>query len=201
MLVRHESEGHAGLDVQNVSKTKSSYLMLLILFACILTACHKQTVDRYTVTKNNVVYTVDTINQTITGNKYVYEYKIQGNQYTITYPDGASFIWTQDENTGYGGASLDMSTDDVILGTTLAEILREGPAGAFGKSTHTSVKNIWFILILGAIGIGNVSSPKTGWYLRYGWKYKNAEPSDDAILFQRIGGIICLIIAVIYIFI
>lgn len=43
-------------------------------------------------------------------------------------------------------------------------------------------------LIALIIGVVNIASPETAWYLSDGWKYKDAEPSDEALLLTRVGG-------------
>jgi hypothetical protein len=43
-----------------------------------------------------------------------------------------------------------------------------------------------------AIGIANVLFPRTFWYLSEGWKFKNSEPSDTALVIIRVIG--CFII-------
>ena len=53
---------------------------------------------------------------------------------------------------------------------------------------------ISFILI--AVGVFCIAAPKDAWYLQRGWQFKNAEPSDEAIKFTRISGVIVIIIAI-----
>lgn len=43
-------------------------------------------------------------------------------------------------------------------------------------------------LIALIIGVVNIASPETAWYLSDGWKYKDAEPTDEALLLTRVGG-------------
>lgn len=52
-------------------------------------------------------------------------------------------------------------------------------------------------VILLVIGIVNTAAPRFVWYLKDGWKFKDAEPSDDAISLTRAGGIIAIIIGLI----
>lgn len=52
-------------------------------------------------------------------------------------------------------------------------------------------------VILLVIGIVNTAAPRFAWYLKDGWKFKDAEPSDDAISLTRAGGIIAIIIGLI----
>jgi hypothetical protein len=51
---------------------------------------------------------------------------------------------------------------------------------------------ILFILF----GALNVLFPKAAWYMKYGWQFKNAEPSQAALIAARVGGIIAIIIGI-----
>lgn len=53
------------------------------------------------------------------------------------------------------------------------------------------------IMIVGSIV--SVLSPRTMWYLSEGWKYKNVEPSDTALVMMRIGGVLGVIFGIIFI--
>ncbi|MCL2313478.1 MAG: hypothetical protein FWC41_13560 [Firmicutes bacterium] len=55
------------------------------------------------------------------------------------------------------------------------------------------------IIIIG-IGVLSLVSPETAWKIGYGWRYKNAEPSDFALIFYRIIGVVLIILAVILFF-
>jgi hypothetical protein len=39
-----------------------------------------------------------------------------------------------------------------------------------------------------AIGIANLLFPRTFWYLSEGWKFKNSEPSNTALVIIRVIG-------------
>jgi uncharacterized membrane protein len=45
-------------------------------------------------------------------------------------------------------------------------------------------------------GIANIIFPKFAWYMRTGWQFKSAEPSDLAIITIRIGGVIAIVIGI-----
>ncbi|GMK37369.1 hypothetical protein PCCS19_04220 [Paenibacillus sp. CCS19] len=49
-----------------------------------------------------------------------------------------------------------------------------------------------FIFII--IGVLNIAFPRAGWYMKYGWQFKNAEPSEAAMIMARVGGVIGVII-------
>ena len=53
--------------------------------------------------------------------------------------------------------------------------------------------------ILCVLSVFSVASPHTAWYWSYGWRYKNAEPSDLALTAERIGGVIAIVVGVLLI--
>jgi hypothetical protein len=61
-----------------------------------------------------------------------------------------------------------------------------------------SMAFIAFLLFV--LGLINIFAPYVGWYMTEGWKFKDAEPSDAALLLYRIGGVIGVIVSI-YIFI
>lgn len=56
--------------------------------------------------------------------------------------------------------------------------------------------HILFGLFCIIVGLINAISPKTGWYLGKGWKYKDLEPSDAALRWGRVGGVITILIGI-----
>ena len=55
-------------------------------------------------------------------------------------------------------------------------------------------------LICIVCGVINVVSPETGWYLSHGWQYRDAEPSDGALLWGRVGGVIAILLGILICF-
>ncbi|NLY85974.1 MAG: hypothetical protein GX077_06455 [Tissierellia bacterium] len=49
-----------------------------------------------------------------------------------------------------------------------------------------------FFLVI--IGLFNLLAPRAAWYLEIGWKIKDSEPSDGAIIIHRVFGAILLAI-------
>jgi hypothetical protein len=49
-----------------------------------------------------------------------------------------------------------------------------------------------FPVIFIIIGALNVMYPRVSWYMKSGWQFKNAEPSDLALIMIRISGIIAI---------
>lgn len=52
------------------------------------------------------------------------------------------------------------------------------------------------IVALLIFGIICVASPETAWQLTKGWQYKDAEPSDAALIYMRVIGVAQIIFAI-----
>jgi len=68
---------------------------------------------------------------------------------------------------------------------------RRGGSGSFGR----------ILLGLVVIGVGMLVTafPEGAWYLTHGWRFQNAEPSDAALIFERFGGIVTVIVGIVMI--
>ena len=51
-----------------------------------------------------------------------------------------------------------------------------------------------FVIIM--IGVVSILVPEGMWQLYEGWKFKDAEPSDLALVMHRIGGVLLMVMAV-----
>ena len=56
-------------------------------------------------------------------------------------------------------------------------------------------------LLLIALGIWGAAAPRSVWYLSYGWRFKNAEPSEAALLAERLGGGVAVVVGIILCFV
>lgn len=171
-------------------------MLILILMVC-LCACASAE-PTYTITKDNVDYVVDTENKTISDGIYTYQYEFSGNSSSydvdITYPDGSIYWFTMSGNSGHGGWSDDYDEKRYIDGDTLCDVLLEK------APKESKPGKIFAVVLLAALGVFNVVSPYSAWYLEYGWRYKNAEPSDMALGMNRVGGVIAVIAAILVLF-
>lgn len=176
---------------------KLQVLMVLTLIAISLCACSSISTT-YTVEQDGITYVVDTINSTIFDGGNTYQYSFSGNyssyKVDITYPDGSTYWRQQQGSSGHGGWSDNYDENRYIAGDVLCDVLEE-------KAPKESNPDNFFIAIfLSGIGIFNIISPYTAWYLQYGWRYKDAEPSDVALTMNRILGGVAIIMAVIIFF-
>lgn len=166
-----------------------------ILFALLLTltlcSCAEQETT-YTVNKNGTDFYVDTTQQTISDGTHTYRYKFSGDadsfSATITFPDGSSYWWQQTDGSGSGGWSGDYVDGKYASANTLIDVLQENAPKRTNPNATTAA------LLLMALGLFEAVFPKATWYLGYGWRYKDAEPSDAALLFSRLGGIAATVI-------
>ena len=180
-------------------KRRFIWLLTVLLMLALLCACAETktaSTEPYTVGS----YAVTPINEksgTITDgtNTYSYRYRTSGSGYsvTFTYPDGETYTWTENGNTGSGSTSLNFDLEKYPSGMELNGVLmRTRPA-------EKKEKPVAVILVLLLIGVFNTAWPMGAWYLEIGWKFRDAEPSDAALGWNRAAGVLALIVAVILI--
>ena len=182
-------------------------LLLLVVMVITLSAC--STSPRGTALQavehngNNVMLTFDYDEKTITAsNKWndtgeanaVYRYEYDGGNITITYPNGATWI---ESPTSTGAAiSWDDNYDPqrYIEGDVLARYLEE----AHRPRSREGIVGIGFAcLIMATVGVVMFAVPEELIEMKYGWRFKNAEPTEFAVWEVRIGGIIVVVVAVV----
>lgn len=184
---------------------------LVFLLAALLSisACDCASSGRssaYTVARNGTEYTVDWENGTISDGDNAYQFTFSGSSsgynIRITYPDGSTYSWNMQRSggTGFGsgGGSADYDANRYVGGDVLCDILE---SGAPAPSKEFTPGKVLVVIILLGIGLFNILSPQTAWYLSEGWKFRDAEPSDLALGLARAGGAACCLIGVILIFV
>ena len=173
---------------------KRGILLCILALLLLLTACGSGNGENAQVFKKDG-YTVDQENRTITSGADVYTYTVSGNgsisEITITYPNGATYFWQWNGNSGHGGWSDDFDPVRYADGDPLMDLIHFQP-----EPERSGVPGAVIFLLL-AIGAFHLAAPRTAWYLSYGWRFKGAEPSDAALVLGRAGGVIAVIIALI----
>lgn len=171
-------------------------LFLSVLLVLSLCACSPESSASYTVEKNWGTLTVDTENHTISSGGNTYRYSSTGGsshyRVEIIYPDGSA--WYQESVDGISHSigwsdDYDPGSGKYLGGDVLFEAIRE-KAQAKWKSPLPS-------LLLLCAGIFSLASPRSVWYLGYGWHFKDSEPSDLALFANRAAGAVAIIAAVI----
>lgn len=162
--------------------------LLLSLVAALFLGC-AATPTSYTVLHGDAKFTVNTELGTISDELYTYLYEIDGSgssrSVTITYPDGSTY-WSSGS---VGGWSNGYRPDRYADGDTLLAVLEQS-----APKEYTGKPILGLLLI--ALGLWYVLSPHSAWYLSYGWRYKDAEPSDTALVVARISGILVILFGI-----
>ena len=178
-------------------------IIISILILLSLTGCGNDTVTvvergSYFVTVNGEELTVDPINQTITAeNGDVYTYTMTDESVTFTYPNGYEYFWNFTSGIGYGGLS-DTPDGYRYLDYMELEAALDQEIEAVRPSKKSRPGHIFFACFCFLIGGLNLAFPYAGWYLKYGWRYKDAEPSDAALVLNRVLGGIIVIAGIIF---
>ena len=186
-------------------KRTISVFALLLAAAMLLAGCKKEPLPMvYTVYSYGAPYTIDTEGRTISDGTYTYgyEYAASGSSVSFTYPDGNVYsAGIQSANSsGAGGLSAGSVSADYDYSSGYTDPLSLCYALASPrepKGAASSGANPLLALLLCCVGIFNLAAPKASWYLSYGWRFKDAEPSDAYMALARIGGGIAVVIGVI----
>lgn len=135
--------------------------------------------------------------------EYRYEFSGDREDYRceIRFPDGTGWYWNQNaDGFGSGGGSWydthmlsSPYPDPDILCEVIVELEAAPAGGGIGGRLIPA-------MILAALGLFELLKPRTAWYLSYGWRYKNAEPSDIALGVGRASGVVILICAAVLLF-
>ena len=167
------------------------FAMVILLLVSFCGCAQQEQV--YTIDRNGTQFLVDTENRTISDGSHTYHYMLSytasSSSVTITYPNGSSFYDTVVKGgSGSSGWSDDYKADAYASGWTLSAVVRQ----TIPKPEPTG--KIIAGLILIALSIVEIAFPQGLWYLRYGWHFKNAEPSDGALAAVRVGGVVGIIL-------
>lgn len=184
-------------------KRTMAIFALILAAAMLLAGCKKEPLPKvYTVYSYGAPYTIDTESRTISDGTYTYgyEYAASGSRVSFTYPDGNVYsAGIQSANSsGAGGLSAGSVSADYDYNSGYTDPLTLYRALTSPRETErASDTNPLVALLLCGVGIFNLAAPKASWYLSYGWRFKDAEPSDAYMALARIGGGIAIVIGVI----
>ena len=134
---------------------------------------------------------------------YRFSYETDGT-FNIIYPDG--YVHT---HRNAQGAMLDWTGEKspeelgYINAIFLAEAVNEAvmnPIGINNANARTKEVPLIASLLIIAVGIWQTCSPKSMWWLSKGWLYKNAEPSDMALIMYGFGGVVIVFVGIMSLF-
>ena len=174
-------------------------LLPILILALVLSGCGKQSLEPYTYTFSRddqvITLTVNPETRTILDGTDVYDYVTEKRgsitSYVITYPNGVTYHWTATEHGGAGGWSDDYNETAYISGNILVYAIEEGTP----REKQGNFALGLLIILLGGV---NALFPSIPIYLKYGWRFENAEPSEAYLLVTRIGGILAVIVGLVW---
>ena len=184
-------------------------LVCLTLLCCLfLTACGRNAPkEPYEGYYNGSTYVVDEADGTVTmdGNTYTYTLSVtpgQSARLKLTYPDGT---WSsRSGRVGAQGVVYITGTDstgfehgrylscDALWHALDVDERIEGNSGGAGY--------MLLGVVLVGLGVFQFVSPETMWKFNWGWRYKNAEPSDLALNMGMLSGALSVVLGIILFF-
>lgn len=177
---------------------KITVIILYLVLVLSLVGCSREQIPEHnikTFSKNGAVYTIDTEKCIIQDNQNTYSYVFGASGTTIIYADGQSFSWKESNGMEISSTSLNFDYSTHVDPLILLEVIKD----AYHTNNKINIEDAGIGIILLMIGITDAAWPEKIWLLNWGWRYKNAEPSELAIGIYRVGGIIAVVIGLILI--
>lgn len=149
---------------------------------------------------NGVTYVLDEKAQTIAVNGHVLRYTYEDGGTQIIYPNGAEYCST-DGNWVWRNAPSDMVMNNGMPYADCYDVCILVPKPEQEKDYGPLVGAILIDMAFIGLGIWVASRPYDHWNWRYGWRYKDAQPSDEALgriaalgICQIVMGVIVIIV-------
>lgn len=176
---------------------KKTMLIFALVAVLLLAACSPAAELSATreVEKNGRIFTIDAENRTITQGNDVYAYQDDGSTFSVVYPNGASWYYAYEGAFQTSGWSNDYDSLRYVEGDVLMELIL-GDTGA-KRSESVSGGLIFLSLLFWAMGLFALLAPNAAWFVNRGWWFRNAEPSDSAIIVTRISGAAMIILGIV----
>lgn len=124
--------------------------------------------------------------------KVFFEEHSNGYRYEVEFENGKTFFYDKTGNTGVGGGSEELTKEEMDLAEEAMDKYEQLHGNA-ATSNNSSSGNLIGIVII-SFGLLGAISPHTAWYLEIGWKLREAEPSELALIVNRVGGILTSIV-------
>lgn len=164
---------------------KPCFLGVIVIFLCVtLWGCGSEIRGD----DHGTQYTINKLDQSITYGNLRYDYEYNENSRMITLSHNGNVQYYRMEGQGIVGSGDTLGTSNVafVLYKELNKNKRCGENLLLGS----------IFIILGFI---NWAEPALAWHLSEGWKYRDVEPSDTALAMTRVGGIIGVIVGIIFV--
>ena len=177
-----------------MKRTIAMFLIAVLLLS--LTACgpRKRTgrEDVY-LEEAGVTVTIDYDAEVIQYGSDRYTYTVTRDYCVLHYPNGADywdygFYHTPDE---------DYDPERYLPAELLLPLLEHQQAAMSRNRSGLDITAILSFILLLCLGLWGVIAPESMAFLRGGWRFRNAEPTEWAISMERVTGIFFLIMALV----
>lgn len=182
-------------------------LVFLTVLCCVLLAgCGDKaptTVEGY---YNGRDYVVDTKNCTVTMDGQISTYTLsvtpgKSAQLKLTYPDGTWSVRSGQVGkhgiSGTGSDSVGFVHGRYLSCDTLWSVLNVDEQIQY-SSGGAGYMLLGVVLVL--VGFFQLCSPETMWKFNWGWRFKNAEPSDLALKMGMLSGALTIVLGIVIFF-
>lgn len=180
---------------------KNWMLIVLLLCVCLVfSGCGKQETADSTAVIDGQEVVIDRENGTVTCGDDVYRFTVTGSGTSVMmiYPNGETYTLhyeTGGTGAGYGSSSSGWTQGAYLDPWALSAALSDAQTA---RDRQGNPLIGFFVIVLGIFGL---AVPKTAWYLSYGWRYKDAEPSDAALVAERVSGGVLVFIGLLLCFV
>jgi hypothetical protein len=121
-----------------------------------------------------------------------FEERSNGYRYEVEFENGHKYFYEETENLGYGGGSMELTNEEMDLADEAIDKYEQIYGGATTSNNSSSGNPLGIVFIL--FGLLGAIFPQVAWYLEVGWKLRDAEPSELALIANRVGGILASIV-------
>ena len=173
-------------------------LLPLLVLALLLFGCSREP-QPYEYVRGDIALSVDPADQTITHGENVYNYTMEESRtgqvsFVIDYPNGGIFHWSTTGTGGAGGGNEAYNKIDYLPGPLLVDALEE-------NIPREKTGSVFVGIILIALGGANFIWPERFFNYRYRWVVRDAEPSNANIMWEKITGVLILVLGLVLCFI
>ncbi|MCT2536263.1 hypothetical protein NC661_13495 [Aquibacillus koreensis] len=123
--------------------------------------------------------------------KVFFEERSNGYRYEVEFENGHTYYYEKSGNTGHGGGSAELTSDEMNLAEGAINKYEQINGDATKPNSKSSGNPVGIVIIL--FGLLGAVFPQAAWYLEIGWKLRDAEPSEFALIANRFGGILAAI--------
>lgn len=179
------------------------FVILPLLLTVLLSGCTEKTSIKEIYQK---VAVIDYVDRTITYDSDIYHYEYAHNKLILTYPnDTVCMLYNRDSFITIEWQSIAGHDNEVkavydqgyLHPNVIMYQVLEAPPSPMAPSKETNASPLRGILVV-LIGGVIVFFPKAVWYIKSGWRYKDAEPSEVAIIVHRLSGVVAIVAGLVW---